>query len=199
MPLPLSLARFASRDHCLTFVTDDGTSPTTPTAISAMPAYCTQVAGTESSLAIALFKYNKIAAYPPKNMACPTRDTHSCVILRIQRRSRECHASFRPCYSYLSRSRKKSRIDARRNPGLRSRSVQWSCTEDPPGTSRQAGAQNDDRPMTLRSLADGSASSQYPRMRVDFPAPRGLPLQCLRRPVCRAVQLVQTRSWSESY
>jgi hypothetical protein len=85
MLLPLSLARFASRDHCLTFVTDDGTSPTTPTAISAMPEYRTQAAGTESSLAIALFKYNKIAANPPKNMACHTRDTHSCVILRTQK------------------------------------------------------------------------------------------------------------------
>jgi hypothetical protein len=85
MPLLLSLARFASRDHCLTFVTDDGTSPTTPTAISAMPAYRTQVAGTESSLAMALFKYNKIAAYPPKNMACHTRDAQSCAILRTQK------------------------------------------------------------------------------------------------------------------
>jgi hypothetical protein len=85
MPLPLSLARFASRDHCLTFVTDDGTSHATPTAISAIAEYRTQVAGTESSRAIALFKYNKIAAYPPKNMACHTMDTHSCVILRTQK------------------------------------------------------------------------------------------------------------------
>jgi hypothetical protein len=85
MPLPLSLDRLASRAHFLTFTADDGASHATPTAISAMPEYCTQAAGTEFSFAIVLFKYNKIAANPPKSIPCHTTDTHSCAILLTQK------------------------------------------------------------------------------------------------------------------